>query len=243
MISLCFFIFTLALYFFLILILPMIFLFFFFNDTATTEIYPLSLPDALPISISRPPDEHVSIAVESTEGAKIRHQQVTTIMPCEVNRAVCGCTRAIHGQARKLKARTEPTLESEAFTYAGHIVNFRGRSKGNAVIRRPADAERARHEVSREKLPGHIDFTARSHHHLGSLDEWRTTGLIDHQRSTPRCTSVYGPDKLDARSRSEEHTSELQSLAYLVCRLLLEKKNRKAHSSSADIPGTTGRMP
>src|SRR2546425_7868492 len=27
------------------------------------------------------------------------------------------------------------------------------------------------------------------------------------------------------RGRSEEHTSELQSLAYLVCRLLLEKKN------------------
>src|SRR5687767_15335114 len=27
------------------------------------------------------------------------------------------------------------------------------------------------------------------------------------------------------RPRSEEHTSELQSLAYLVCRLLLEKKN------------------
>src|SRR2546425_7462482 len=30
--------------------------------------------------------------------------------------------------------------------------------------------------------------------------------------------------------RSEEHTSELQSLAYLVCRLLLEKKKKKAHS-------------
>src|SRR2546425_7180958 len=29
---------------------------------------------------------------------------------------------------------------------------------------------------------------------------------------------------LAAVSRSEEHTSELQSLAYLVCRLLLEKK-------------------
>src|SRR3989441_8550184 len=28
--------------------------------------------------------------------------------------------------------------------------------------------------------------------------------------------------------RSEEHTSELQSLAYLVCRLLLEKKNKQA---------------
>src|SRR5205823_10434334 len=31
--------------------------------------------------------------------------------------------------------------------------------------------------------------------------------------------------------RSEEHTSELQSLAYLVCRLLLEKKNNKAKHS------------
>src|SRR2546423_6027347 len=30
-----------------------------------------------------------------------------------------------------------------------------------------------------------------------------------------------------ARVRSEEHTSELQSLAYLVCRLLLEKKKNK----------------
>src|SRR6266404_7255769 len=30
-----------------------------------------------------------------------------------------------------------------------------------------------------------------------------------------------------AVSRSEEHTSELQSLAYLVCRLLLEKKKKK----------------
>src|SRR3989441_7756214 len=29
------------------------------------------------------------------------------------------------------------------------------------------------------------------------------------------------------RTRSEEHTSELQSLAYLVCRLLLEKKKNE----------------
>src|SRR3989441_6925290 len=31
--------------------------------------------------------------------------------------------------------------------------------------------------------------------------------------------------------RSEEHTSELQSLAYLVCRLLLEKKKRRSRPS------------
>src|SRR2546425_3680544 len=32
--------------------------------------------------------------------------------------------------------------------------------------------------------------------------------------------------------RSEEHTSELQSLAYLVCRLLLEKKKKTLQQSS-----------
>src|SRR5687767_15854042 len=32
--------------------------------------------------------------------------------------------------------------------------------------------------------------------------------------------------------RSEEHTSELQSLAYLVCRLLLEKKKKKINKKS-----------
>src|SRR2546425_6340005 len=32
-------------------------------------------------------------------------------------------------------------------------------------------------------------------------------------------------------TRSEEHTSELQSLAYLVCRLLLEKKKRSVPRS------------
>src|SRR2546425_4836939 len=35
------------------------------------------------------------------------------------------------------------------------------------------------------------------------------------------------------RSRSEEHTSELQSLAYLVCRLLLEKKKQNQGQSPA----------
>src|SRR3712207_7296643 len=34
-----------------------------------------------------------------------------------------------------------------------------------------------------------------------------------------------------ARLRSEEHTSELQSRQYLVCRLLLEKKNKRTSLS------------
>src|SRR5207253_8359986 len=36
----------------------------------------------------------------------------------------------------------------------------------------------------------------------------------------------FAPLKIKARNRSEEHTSELQSRGYLVCRLLLEKKKK-----------------
>src|SRR3989441_9613156 len=35
------------------------------------------------------------------------------------------------------------------------------------------------------------------------------------------------------RPRSEEHTSELQSLAYLVCRLLLEKKKKRQENDTS----------
>src|SRR3712207_7152109 len=38
-----------------------------------------------------------------------------------------------------------------------------------------------------------------------------------------------------ATPRSEEHTSELQSRQYLVCRLLLEKKNHFPHVTSSQI--------
>src|SRR3712207_7098876 len=37
------------------------------------------------------------------------------------------------------------------------------------------------------------------------------------------------------RPRSEEHTSELQSRQYLVCRLLLEKKKNKYHDVDVNI--------
>src|SRR3712207_8181928 len=103
-------------------------LFFFFNDTATTEIYTLSLHDALPIS---PP-------------------------------------RAARSDARSATAR------------------------------------------------------------CGS----RRTRRSGSTRSTARAASP---------ARSEEHTSELQSRQYLVCRLLLEKKKNNRHSICSYIP-TTGRL-
>src|SRR5258705_2002763 len=94
----------------------MSFAFFFFNDTATTEIYTLSLHDALPIS--------------GTVGAAAHGSASPCCVPCTVGSAFCGV-----------------------------------------------------------REPGLVGFVARQ------------AGL-----------------------RSEEHTSELQSLRHLVCRLLLEKK-------------------
>src|SRR2546423_3352197 len=42
-------------------------------------------------------------------------------------------------------------------------------------------------------------------------------------------------DVRDPQLRSEEHTSELQSLAYLVCRLLLEKKKKKENCKLREL--------
>src|SRR3712207_7332816 len=58
-----------------------LFSFFFFNDTATTEIYTLSLHDALPISQRRPeragqPESHrAGLAVDDDGGRPRRRQQ------------------------------------------------------------------------------------------------------------------------------------------------------------------------
>src|SRR2546425_4963518 len=106
------------------------FSFFFFNDTATTEIYTLSLHDALPILLAR----------------KVAPQ----------------------GEALK-----RLRLGTALLAVGVIVVNLFGRHIG-----------------------GRIDLTP-------------------------------------GNSRSEEHTSELQSLAYLVCRLLLEKKKKnKRHCTS-----------
>src|SRR2546425_4159619 len=60
---------------------------------------------------------------------------------------------------------------------------------------------------------------------LGGIDR-PTAGRIEVDGSNldPACGGAIDPAQ--KIQRSEEHTSELQSLAYLVCRLLLEKKKK-----------------
>src|SRR5437762_6885359 len=91
-------------------------------------------------------------------------------------------------------------------------------------------ARGSRRQEGREKVTGATRFTADLEHAgllhvhlvLAHTASARIRGI-----ETGRARSSPGVVDVDARMRSEEHTSELQSPMYLVCRLLLEKKNKK----------------
>src|SRR5687767_15570819 len=58
--------------------------------------------------------------------------------------------------------------------------------------------------------------------HLATVADWLGPAVLQLACSCRRGCAA----RARHRHRSEEHTSELQSLAYLVCRLLLEKKKK-----------------
>src|SRR3712207_9576908 len=61
-----------------------------------------------------------------------------------------------------------------------------------------------------------------------ALPIWSREALTSSSRAASRCTTPGSRCTGKASTaRSEEHTSELQSRQYLVCRLLLEKKKKK----------------
>src|SRR5437016_11337709 len=70
-----------------------------------------------------------------------------------------------------------------------------------------------------------------------ALPIW-TSGMLK-TRASSITSAVPEPSSFAASPRSEEHTSELQSLTNLVCRLLLEKKNK--HVSKEPRPDHVNR--
>src|SRR5262245_65275676 len=84
--------------------------------------------------------------------------------------------------------------------------------------------DRDAHPVAVDLLDG---LERRVHgHDVGALDHDIGRGEVD-------ARGAHGVDRQErdvpgALLRSEEHTSELQSLRHLVCRLLLEKKKKES---------------
>src|SRR3712207_7388567 len=62
---------------------------------------------------------------------------------------------------------------------------------------------------------------------MGGARSWLNLGPLDFQTSElVKLTFILSYAKIvEEKKRSEEHTSELQSRQYLVCRLLLDKNN------------------
>src|SRR2546423_3234817 len=60
-------------------------------------------------------------------------------------------------------------------------------------------------------------------HYIAAVFESGVPTFRHEMHAGYKANRVAAPEELQ---RSEEHTSELQSLAYLVCRLLLEKKKK-----------------
>src|SRR2546425_4813307 len=81
-------------------------------------------------------------------------------------------------------------------------------------------------EVRKKDPATGIDFL------VAQLSEGAAVGEMSLLTGKPRSATVTTVQPtvvftLTRADRSEEHTSELQSLAYLVCRLLLEKKKKR----------------
>src|SRR2546425_5469699 len=88
------------------------------------------------------------------------------------------------------------------------------------MIRRPPRSTLFPYTTLFRSPPGEVEQIERP---IGDVQ------LIDRVGDQPRRPCLLGLTHGRQGWRSEEHTSELQSLAYLVCRLLLEKKKNKQH--------------
>src|SRR5437762_11414446 len=85
-------------------------------------------------------------------------------------------------------------------------------------------------------------FPTRRSSDLSASRNSRAAPVKQLRMRTPRSSSRVATNSLATRKmseafsfsvRSEEHTSELQSPMYLVCRLLLEKKKKNKHNKTS----------
>src|SRR5205814_7926486 len=96
----------------------------------------------------------------------------------------------------------------------------------------PSSGKRHSSSIQRERLRCRIPSPVRSPRFCGSISATKSACESKRtERRAPMRGCWYNASELVvpffcSRRRSEEHTSELQSLRHLVCRLLLEKKKK-----------------
>src|SRR3989441_3567712 len=88
-----------------------------------------------------------------------------------------------------------------------------------------SDSEAATAKGTRLHLRLAVDYSAREAIYHAACRFYKVTELSPESFSNV-LAEVHRGGSTEVDLRSEEHTSELQSLAYLVCRLLLEKKKK-----------------
>src|SRR5215216_2755703 len=190
--------------------------FFFFNDAASTEIYTLSLHDALPIYPAAHAREHaIRAEVRATDRGGIDRKSTRLNSSHQISSYAVFCLKKKNHAA---VARVE-----------------RGRLETSPVAprvvpgRQPHDV-RALAALLVEQLDVVFFFFNDT-----ATPEIYTLSLHDALPicAAPECAALgcggpaRGSRAVAAADRSEEHTSELQSPDHLVCRLLLEKKKKK----------------
>src|SRR3712207_3332362 len=143
------------------------------------------------------------------------------------------------GQGRRADGETSdqqppqaPTVEAagdEAERVAGETVD----QVGATTAQFPSEVGAARSPEARRE-PAATASTGRHAFLVGAgILLSRIVGLV---RQRVFAHYLGTSDAMDARS--EEHTSELQSRQYLVCRLLLEKKKPTIYTHIFDVPDT-----
>src|SRR5437762_7012435 len=102
--------------------------------------------------------------------------------------------------------------------------------------RQRKSSEQGRNEYGDEQSSGltqeNLGRVAASAGQIGSVLVRDEGLMVELKRWVAKEASDSGQVVEDSNLRSEEHTSELQSPMYIVCRLLLEKKNSRVNSKA-----------
>src|SRR3989441_405112 len=107
----------------------------------------------------------------------------------------------------------------------------------------PPDSEESNYHLAQQVLLNKIPIPASQVHRMPADQPDRdiaSQAYTEEMQRTFGTNGIPNFDLIQLEIRSEEHTSELQSLAYLVCRLLLEKKKQEA---TAPLKGAAAHAP